>query len=69
MENVTVWDVLKSVEQAEGATHGHLLALGATGLDAATAEGVANGWLWLDEHEVYRLTDDGQTALDEHGLS
>ncbi|WP_354698043.1 hypothetical protein DSM112329_03706 [Paraconexibacter sp. AEG42_29] len=68
MENTSVWDVLKCVEEAEGATRGHLLTLGSEGLDAATAEAVANKWLWLDELEVYRMTDDGQSALDTERL-
>jgi hypothetical protein len=66
MENVTVWAVLSSVETTGGASHGHLLALGSDGLDEAIAEAVANGWLWRDEQDVYRLTDDGQSALDQH---
>ncbi|MCW3040839.1 MAG: hypothetical protein JWM31_2744 [Solirubrobacterales bacterium] len=68
MSSVSAWDVLESVERAEGGTHGHLLELGSDGLDAAIAEATANGWLWLDELEVYRLTDGGQNALDSKRL-
>jgi hypothetical protein len=68
MENLVVWDVLSSVETTEGASHAHLLALGSEGLDTLIAESVANGWLWRDEQDVYRMTDAGQAALDEHML-
>jgi hypothetical protein len=68
MKNLAVWDVLSSVETTDGASHAHLLALGSEGLDEAIAESVANGWLWRDELEIYRMTDDGQAALDEHAL-
>lgn len=68
MENLAVWDVLSSVG-ADGGSRAHLLALGAEGLDEAIAESLANGWLWCDEKDVYRLTDTGQAALDEHTLA
>lgn len=69
MENLEVWDVLSAVERGEGASHAQLLAMGSEGLDEAIAEAIANGWLWRDEQDVYRMTDDGQTAADGHGTA